>query len=531
MSYIDNLSRFLKQANKGVDLATNYYDRSYKDLAVTVSFGVGNFAKIPWIAFLGEGQKVMEGIYPVYLYYKKEKLLILAYGISETRAAHYSWSIKDLTTINDYFKSHGLGKPWRYGASFVFKAYPNIKESDINASFDNDLDEIISTYKTVLSAMPTITTKTPVTATPTTRPAKSTKTMTDSIIDAVSKSGLMYDNLLVKRYIISLLTKPFVILSGLSGSGKTQLSIAVAKALCHDYKKQVQVVPVGADWTNREPLLGYPNALKKNDYTLPESKALQLVLAAAKDEKHPYFLILDEMNLSYVERYFADFLSALESHEDIPLWTGRDKDIPNAVSLPKNLFIVGTINVDETTYMFSPKVLDRANVIEFKVNEEEMSDFLQKSPVIDISVIEGAASGVAEEFVKTATEKASTNMTSTKDVLLSFFRELKKVNAEFGYRSASEIERFIALAETVGSLTEEESIDSAIVQKLLPKLHGSRKKLVPILKALWEKCETGAKLEDVEAVPAEAKLPLTADKILRMYNGAVDNGFTSFSEA
>ena len=88
--------------------------------------------------------------------------------------------------------------------------------------------------------------------------------------------------------------------------------------------------------------------------------AYELIKNAEDDSENPYFLILDEMNLSHVERYFADFLSAIESGEEIPLYGNNDK-----LTLPDNLFIIGTVNVDETTYMFSPKVLDRANTIEF----------------------------------------------------------------------------------------------------------------------------------------------------------------------
>lgn len=524
MSYIDSLSRFLKQANKAQDLATSYYDGAYNGFSVKVSFGVGNFAKIPWIAFLGKGQKVMDGIYPVYLYYKAQRLLVLAYGISETNAPALSWPLDNPKTINDYFREHNLGKPWRYGTSYVYKVYPNIKERDINRSFDSDLSKLLQQYDKALNASFISERVKPAHSNPSTKSA-----LLDSIINAVAQSGLLYDNTLVKRYAVSLLTKPFVILSGLSGSGKTQLSIVVAKALCEDCKKQICVVPVGADWTNREPLLGYPNSLQDNRYVLPESGALQLILAADKDKSHPYFLILDEMNLSYVERYFADFLSALESHQPIPLWTTKDDSIPQSIDLPKNLFIIGTINVDETTYMFSPKVLDRANVIEFTVSETEMSDFLKQAPIINVDAIEGAAAAMAEDFVRIANDKVSTDTVNS--ILLSFFKELKKVNAEFGYRSASEIGRYIALAKSVGGLKEDEAFDSAIVQKLLPKLHGSRKKLVPVLKALWDLCETNEKLDDAKIVPANTKYPLTADKLLRMFKSAVDNGFTSFSEA
>lgn len=351
------------------------------------------------------------------------------------------------------------------------------------------------------------------------------------VIETIKESGLMYSEKLVIRYAISLMTKPFTILSGLAGSGKTQLAIAFAKAISEDISKQIRIVSVGADWTNREPLLGYPNALENDKYVRPESGVLQLLQDAAVDESHPYFLILDEMNLSYVERYFADFLSSLESHSPILLWDKKADGVPMSINLPRNLFIVGTINVDETTYMFSPKVLDRANVIEFKIDEVEMDDYLKAAPVVDLSSIEGALADMAPEFVRLSTSQIETEFDGTRSLLISFFKALKSVNAEFGYRSASEMGRFISLAQTEGNLAADSAVDASIVQKLLPKLHGSRKKLVPVLTALWGLCETGIGIESASDVPDQTKYPLTADKLLRMYRGAIDNGFTSFAEA
>ena len=71
------------------------------------------------------------------------------------------------------------------------------------------------------------------------------------------------------------------------------------------------------------------------------------------------------MNLSHVERYFSDFLSGMESEEAIPLHNNDIEYVSTGLKLPKNLLVIGTVNVDETTYMFSPKVLDRANTLEF----------------------------------------------------------------------------------------------------------------------------------------------------------------------
>jgi 5-methylcytosine-specific restriction protein B len=359
--------------------------------------------------------------------------------------------------------------------------------------------------------------------------------MINRSIDTILSSGLLFTEQFITRFVISLMTKPFVILSGLSGSGKTQLAIAFAKAICADFKKQVRIVPVGADWTNREPLLGYPNALNEGEYVQPDSNVLQLIIDANKDEKHPYFLILDEMNLSYVERYFADFLSAIESKEEIPLWQhpkGNTKEaIPEAVALPQNLYIIGTINVDETTYMFSPKVLDRANVLEFKMDLIDLEKYLNASSDVDLEIVKGGLASYAESFVKYSREKVTSGFSASKDTLLAFFKELKAVNSEFGYRSAAEIGRFISLAMAIGGMKAEEAIDAAIVQKLLPKLHGSQKRLTPVLKALWKLCNTGVELNYDSTIPDKTVYKLSADKLLRMYKCANENGFTSFAEA
>ena len=272
-----------------------------------------------------------------------------------------------------------------------------------------------------------------------------------TIIQYIKETGLLYTEKLIKRFAFSLMAKRFLILSGLAGSGKTQLALAFANALIAD-KKQLCVVSVGADWTNREPLLGFPNALKDDEYVRPESGVLDLLIEANKEEnkEKPYFLILDEMNMSYVERYFADFLSAMESHEPIALWTKCDNesdscecDVPEKISLPDNLFIIGTINVDETTYMFSPKVLDRANVIEFKISIDEMTEFLGGIRKINCTSIYNKAAEMGADFVKLANSKDCDNVEATTDTLKAFFIELKSVNAEFGYRSAIEIFRFI----------------------------------------------------------------------------------------
>jgi len=370
-------------------------------------------------------------------------------------------------------------------------------------------------------------------------------------------SSLQITDTLGKRFISSLLTKRFVVLTGLSGSGKTRLALAFAKWICFDQRNQVCVVPVGADWTNREPLLGYQNALNPDEYIAPD--ALRLVLRAkdnweSGEGKKPYFLILDEMNLSHVERYFSDFLSAIESDEEIPLHNavgditiqnnnGVDMNVPSSVKLPKNLFVIGTVNVDETTYMFSPKVLDRANVIEFRVTKEELDRYLEDPRPIDFTNLEGAGADMAASFVVLATEQAQpiNDEQRIKNIFLEFFEHLKLVGADFGFRSAGEMLRYCRIAANFSDEVDVNGlVDAAILQKLLPKLHGSRSKLEGPLKEMVRLCLHDPENVDVleflkgERNPMndpDVRFPLTLEKLSRMHRALIGHGFTSFAEA
>jgi hypothetical protein len=302
---------------------------------------------------------------------------------------------------------------------------------------------------------------------------------------------------------------------------------------------QYCLIAVGADWTNREPLLGFPNALVKGEYVKPDNGALDLILNAEKNSTRPYFLILDEMNMSHVERYFADFLSGMEAtngkielHPEGDDW--QNCDVPASIKLPNNLFIIGTVNIDETTYMFSPKVLDRANVIEFRVTDQEMNAFLDAPSSPNVPSIEGKGMSMGQDFVLKALKKVDTTA-DLKDALLPFFQNLQNAGAEFGYRTASEMSRFISVCTELaeGHMSADEIIDAGIMQKLLPKLHGSRNKLENILMTLGRLCLVDQeKLAFQEGeIGEDIKYPLSYEKLNRMYKRVRDDGFTSYAEA
>ena len=359
----------------------------------------------------------------------------------------------------------------------------------------------------------------------------------NAIADFVScaqSSGLHISDALASRLMASLLAKRFLILTGLSGSGKTKIADALSSWICRDSNDQVKLIPVGADWTNTENLLGFADALRPGAYCKPANNALDVILDAAANPTHPYFLILDEMNLSHVERYFSDILSAIESGKKIGLHGGTENfdEIPPDVFIPSNLFIIGTVNIDETTYMFSPKVLDRANVIEFRVTVDQINQFLEAPDNVRIDEIAGQGANYGEAFVElsclsSTPLSAIPNQVSgatdfggeLKDKLVEVFDDLAGIGSEFGFRTAYEISRFIYFhGALVGSSWNfEEALDAQVLQKLLPKLHGSERRLGPVLMKLREFC-------------LKYSLSMSREKIDRMADRLKD-GFTSFAEA
>lgn len=541
-----NIQEFIEVANSQVigqgtnSEATNFIRKSkgiYKSLAIEISYGVGRSTAIPWIAFLGNQQKVKEGIYPVFLYYREHNILVLAYGVSETNEPTLKWNKLDSkTSIKGYFKEELDIKLKSYGNSYVFKVYDatNLPSQD---TLKRDLDLLIEEYLELMNS-----------------DSKQHSSIEKSMIknkdfdinafsDSLTKSNLQFNDKLVQRFVASLLTKPFVILTGLAGSGKTKLAQSFIQWMCES-EEQYKLVAVGADWINREPLLGYPNGLKDDEYVMPDNGVLQLMINASKSENQdkPYFLVLDEMNLSHVERYFADFLSIMESDDSIKLYTGgkrasTDSDIiPETISWPKNLFIIGTVNIDETTYMFSPKVLDRANVIEFRLDENDLKGFLAEPKNVDLSQLVSEGAAMASSFITLSKQNDTASNETLNDTLVEFFKELKTIGAEFGYRTAFEIHLLFAqFSKLDSSLSEEDKIDFAVMQKLLPKLHGSRSKIVKSLEALMKVCLKDAaefNLSKLDALQEDQiKYNVSFDKLKRMYANALSNGFTSYAEA
>jgi len=368
----------------------------------------------------------------------------------------------------------------------------------------------------------------------------------------------------------SILAKPFTILTGGSGTGKTKLAESLATHLGNTQQSNSAIIAVGADWTDNRNVLGFVNHLRTDAEsekpTYQTTPVLDLLLRAKDDSKTPYFLILDEMNLSHVERYFSDFLSVMEQKDGqfdlhsegpddddeftLPVSGDSSVGVPQKLSYPQNLFVIGTVNIDETTYMFSPKVLDRANVIEFKVDETEFEDFLKNPggyPKIPV-----AAPGVAEGFLELglkAREDGGIDPIvgeTARDIrthLMDLFRMMQEARFEFAYRTGHEIFRYLRVSQHLAEDAEQwqsedwkQDLDTQIIQKILPKLHGSIGRIAPLISALAHYCETGKKdevptLRNLVQSPFDrdtALFPRSAEKLREMAKTLSVEQFVSF---
>ena len=290
--------------------------------------------------------------------------------------------------------------------------------------------------------------------------------------------------------------KRFVLLAGLSGTGKTSMAQGYARAYCEAlglnppaHYEEVAVLP---DWTDPTGLLGFVNPLA-NPPAFQETVALRLLLSAATNPDKPYFLCLDEMNLARVEHYFAPFLSAMEGRDKrLAIHASRDPidGIPPRINWPANLFILGTVNMDETTYPFSDKVLDRAFTFEFWD--------------VDLDGWRAAA---------TARGASIAALDQVFPVLEAMSAALKPARRHFGYRTCNEVLGFVSSWEAANPTP---ALDAAILAKVLPKIRGDDGGALP--KAI----------EDAIAVCATHGLETSSQKLVQMRDALKSLGAVRF---
>ena len=327
-------------------------------------------------------------------------------------------------------------------------------------------------------------------------------------------------------------------------------------------------VPVRTDWRDSKSLLGYYNPLTESYEWTAFLRFLQRAAQSyRRQDGTAWFVILDEMNLARVEYYFADLLSVLESGRDVEGWTREpirlaypedaEGELPPAeVYLPPNLYVIGTVNVDETTHAFSAKVLDRAFTLELTDVDfgaypmsslglaGELSPEQRQSLLANFS-FDGRFVRVDKPAITAMVSKEP----AVRDRLQRLNELLRPHDLHFGYRVFDEITSFLISAE--GNRTFEAlggfdaAFDAAVLMKVLPKFNGSRGRLEEPLKGVLAWCldpdapvSTGidaatrnGNADQVRAALAGLpyRYPKTAARAGRMLWGLYTDGFAAFS--
>lgn len=321
--------------------------------------------------------------------------------------------------------------------------------------------------------------------------APNEKELLAHIIGYIQASGYTFADELIKNYWVCIKTKPFILLTGIAGIGKTALTKLFAKAIGggENYRR----IAVKADWRDDTDLLGYVNPLK-NPPEYAKTEFLELLLEAAQHRDALFFVCLDEMNLARVEYYFAKFLSGLETEDrTIVLHSSKEiVDVPQKLVIPDHVMFVGTVNMDETTFAFSPKVLDRANTIE--ISNPKLDEVHGKGAEVNPIPISAPQFDSYCKRDVLANEPAALADTL---VELTKINELIKVkNQKFGFRVRNEIVAYIANSDGIFSEDHEENrrtaFDIQLKQKILPKLSGSGKDLKDTLAGLQQYLQENA---------------------------------------
>ncbi len=555
-------------------------DSSYRGLSVKASIGMtGNIAKIPWISYCAEGQETQKGIYPVLLFYgtpefleknknhTKVKKIVLAYGVSATKTPDILWgAVVDFKkTIGDSFGDWGYETSdngiKKYNSSFVYKTYDWTDDVDYD-KIQNDIDALITVYLGILENVGI--------KTPQIIPLKK-KLFNANIYSTVkfTQSMLPY-----RPYITAIKSKPFLLLAGISGTGKSRIVRELARACweegSEEYRAQkpenFEMVQVKPNWHDSSELIGYVSRVSGKP-VFEAGDFLKFVAKAWENPKVPYFLCLDEMNLAPVEQYFAEYLSVVESRKadengvittdpilkkcdeqwyfDLTAKLTNDDEIrarfnKDGICIPQNLIVVGTVNMDETTFSFSRKVLDRAMTIE--MNEVDLYGGLTDRHEKIGKLEAGNLIGTAVEGVDV--------YKNNKDVCEKVINYLKVINTNLegtpfkvAYRTRNEFLLYVVnnlpynKEEDGSEIAQKEiiarALDEITSMKILSRIEGDETKIGNLLEQLREiisgQLKTISDIEYSATKNEEGKAySISLAKLKEMEKRLKTSGYTSF---
>ena len=358
-------------------------------------------------------------------------------------------------------------------------------------------------------------------------------------------------NLKYLPYLTALRTKPFMLLAGISGTGKSRIARQIAKACwpadSEERTKQVPsnfcMIQVKPNWHDSTELLGYVSRISGTPKYVT-GDFLPFIAKAWENPEVPHILCLDEMNLAPVEQYFAEYLSIIESrklNEDGTITTDpiikkntedwyrlltaeltdddelRTQFLEKGITLPPNLFVIGTVNMDETTFSFSRKVLDRAMTIE--MNEVDLEGGLTKEEQNELAEIGNSIIGLAVEG-KDIYEDHKDYCDQVIDYLKLVNEELENTPFKIAYRTRNE---FLLYAVNRKSFDKESSLETALDEmtsmKILPRIEGDSERVKNPLEAL-------RKLMQERNWNEETSISLK--KIKEMLTKLQQSGYTSY---
>ena len=358
-------------------------------------------------------------------------------------------------------------------------------------------------------------------------------------------------------YLTALRTKPFMLLAGISGTGKSRIVREMAKACWKagdpeygkNHPKNFCMVQVKPNWHDSSELIGYVSRLNGEKFVV--GPFLRFLAEAIKDPDTPYFLCLDEMNLAPVEQYFAEYLSVIESRKlneegiietdpiidyvDEPwyhsliaqLFDEEDRRASRRLTIPQNLFVVGTVNMDETTFSFSRKVLDRAMTIE--MNEVDLHGGLEKDTENEIGYIGNSIIGDAAEGKDVYEDN--------KELCNEVLEYLEQVNAilegtpfKIAYRTRNEFLMYAVNRQVLAPNSQLwQSLDEMTSMKILSRIEGDKDRTEKPLEGLKDLVRK--QIEDRIPPAEEGKSQpksISAAKIEEMLNKLNGPGFTSY---
>lgn len=289
----------------------------------------------------------------------------------------------------------------------------------------------------------------------------------------------------------SVKTNLLTILTGISGTGKSKIVSAYAQALGIRKSNQFKVIPVRPFWQDDSDLLGYVDTMS-NNYHPADSGLVDLLIEAENNQNSLYIILLDEMNLAKIEHYFSQFLSILELDVDkrnLVLYNpSLEQRLYNSykyksqIKIGNNIRFVGTMNIDESTFQMSNKLLDRANIITLDIQNFAIQNSKPKEINLD---------DFADNKFTAENYNGSINENKFDQEQLNFFWELHKLindslpDVGIGWRTLRSIEKFIS--NVPESDINFDSMDYQVAQRIFPRIRGTEEMLKNLLRLNPEK--------------------------------------------